>query len=141
MQRIDKLLPPEMRDRLPVELVCKTGIIPQTSHRVRHVRLFGNPDALAPIQRLDRGDLVLIPLNQVGKLEQQRLAIGPGDIQAPGGFKCLAGGFDGSVHVVLGSVGDIDEGLASGWVDGGECFRVGRDDPLVIAERQLFPAG
>ena len=73
---------------------------------------------LPTIETLHGRQLILVPLHQVGELEQERSSLVSWYLQAPSRLESLSGGLDGSVDVFLSSMGDVHEVFACGWIDG-----------------------
>ena len=92
-------------------------------------------DGLAAVERLQRGQLLGVLLDEVGELEQQPAAVGGVHRRPRAGLQRLAGGLDGPVDVGGGRLGDLGDRLAGGGVDGVERAALGRIDPLVVDEQ------
>lgn len=125
-------------DRLPMDLISPSGVVPETSHRVLHidacpwsqhihkqVQQQRTRPGLVRIDDLERRQLVNIGLDLVRKREQQPPPLLPADIRAPRILECGARGGDGKVDVLGGggldlpSVPPLDDNVVALGTKGG----------------------
>ena len=93
----------------------------------------GGREALAVVERLELGELLGALVDQVADAPQQVRALARGHPRPRrAGLEGVAGGDDGAVGVDGRGLGDLDEDLLGGRVDGVEGLAVLRVDPLAV---------
>lgn len=117
---------------LALDLVCPTSVVPDATDDGTDVTP-GHADGLAIVEGLDGGQQVEVLLGEVGELEQQDAALVRGGL-APRSLEGLAGGGDGEVDVLLGSLAHGADDLLCCGVDDLEGLLVDGLYPLVVDE-------
>ena len=106
----------------------KAGIEPQQAHRAA-LRRHRARDGPAHVERVDHGELFEVPVDEVGQLEQQRLALERLEL-APRAFEGPARGSDREVDIGGAGLGDLRELFA--------CGGIGRLEGLAGGGRDSF---
>lgn len=119
-------------NRLSVNLVGPAGVVADALDDGTDVAA-GHGDGLAVVERLDGGNEVGVLLNNVGELHKHDGTAVRRDL-GPLALKGLAGGLDGNVDILLGTLADRGDDLLGGGVDDLELLLVGALDPLVVDE-------
>ena len=119
------------RGRLP-------GVISEHAEHAQFVAP-GAADRRAHVQRIELRELLEVFLDEIGELEQQRLALERLDL-APRSFEGAARGGDRAVDVLGIALGDRGQQLAGGRIVGLEALAGGRIDPFAVDQHLLVGA-
>lgn len=119
-------------DGLACDLVGPAAVVAEALDHGTDIAL-GHGDRLSVVERLDSGKQVSVLLCQVGELEDD-LGTVLGRDAAPLALESLAGGLDGNVDILLGSLGHGGDDLFGGGVDDLEGLLVGTLNPFVVDE-------
>lgn len=117
---------------LALDLVGPTSVVPQAADDGTDVTL-GHGDGLSVVERLDGGEELSVLLCEVGELQQVDGALAGGGL-SPDTLEGLAGGGDGDIDILLGSLVDGADNLLGGGVDDLEGLLVDTLNPLVVDE-------
>ena len=87
-------------DRVSVDLVRPTRVVPQRRNRARDVGAHRPAESLTDVERLERRELVCTLLQEIRELVQQPSAFKTGAVESPDSVKRLLRAFDCVVHVL-----------------------------------------
>jgi hypothetical protein len=118
-------------DSLALNLVGPSTVVADAGNDSTDVTA-GHADRLAIVKRLNGSEELDILLGDVGKLEHQIGTSVGGDIHAPCSVESLAGGRDGEINILLGTLADLADNLLGGGVDDIELLLVDALDPLAV---------
>lgn len=117
-------------DGLALDLVGPASVVSDAADDGADITT-GVGDGLSVVEGLDGGEEVEVLLGKVGKLQQQDASlVGGGGL--PDAVEGLAGGLDGEVDVLLGTLADGGDGLLGGGVDNLELLLVNTLNPLAV---------
>jgi len=117
---------------LSLDLVGPAGIVSESANDGGNIAT-GVADGLSVVERLDGGEGLLVLVAEIGELlEEDTTLVGGGEL--PGTVEGLAGGGDGEIDVLLGTLADGGDDLLGGGVDDLELLLVDTLGPLAVNE-------
>ena len=122
-------------DRLPVDLVAPSRVVPVAINHEREVSVVRVRERLTVVQGLEAGEVLAVPLDEVGQLVQQVAPLrgvhgAPRASQLERLLRCG----HGLVHVSLVALGNVAYLFPRAGVDGGECGPTHGIVPRVVDE-------
>ena len=119
---------------LVIELVDGFGIPADALGRERDIDLVAVADRLAHVQGLEKGELGVMLVDQIGEALQHLLAVRGRHIRPGALLEDLARGLDGAIHVFLVAFGHLVDDLACRGVDVVEGLAGGRGQVFAVDE-------
>jgi len=126
---------------LAVDLVGPSTVVPEARGSFGRVKCLGDGEGLAVIESLNGRDLVNVALDESGDLDQDFPALYTRDMEAPFGVVRVLGSLDGEVDVLLGTLADLGDDLASGGVDDIDGGLVATVEKLAVDEEASVELG
>lgn len=119
-------------DGLSLDLVGPAGIVSESANDGGNIAT-GVVDGLSVVERLNSGEDLLVLVADIGELLEEDTTVVGGD-GLPLSVKGLAGGGDGEIDVLLGTLADGGDDLLGGGVDDLDLLLVDTLNPLAVNE-------
>jgi hypothetical protein len=113
---VDELVRGSVND-LTVDLVSPTGKVTVAANASCDIIVSGNGNGLSVVDGFESSKLVLITLHEISQLVDQDTTVSGSDL-GPDVLVRGIGGFNGSIHIFLGSAVNLANDLFSGGVNG-----------------------
>lgn len=126
---------------------------PQAADSISNVKVASNPHAFARVNRLELSEVLLLALDEVGELvEERRTGVGervatPSSVERLAVNTWVSAGFisrtlrhspsslDSNIDISCLAGGDIGDLLSCSWVEGFESFPINGVNPFVVDEQ------
>lgn len=122
---------------LTLDLVGPSTIIPQAASAGGDIDVLGHAESLAVVKSLDGSKEVRILLEELSELCEE-LSTVLGSLLPPWTVESLAGGRNGNVNILLGSLLDSADNLLSRRVNDIEGLAIDRLHPLIVDEANML---